>query len=201
MKYRLLNICFFFLSLYSHQLIDVKKINNTIVIDLRYATTNNFTGKKVYPKNLCYIHQDIAPLLNTIQNELNYYDLGLKIWDAYRSIEAQQTFWNIVHDSRYVSHPTKGRRVHLRGVAVDVTLVNLKTGKELLMPSEFDDFSEKAYANYVKGIPAEAIENRQKLHTIMTKHGFIPESTEWWHFNIKNWGDYPILNITFEELE
>ena len=185
----------------SHQLIDIKKANPTIIIDLRYATTQNFTGKKIYTKNICYVQQDIVPLLDRIQKELNQQGLGLKIWDAYRPKEAQQAFWDIVHDEHYVSHPTKGRRVHLRGVAIDVTLIDLKTGKELLMPTEFDNFSLKAHANSLTGINQEAINNRKKLQHIMIKHGFKPVTTEWWHFDKINWQKYPILDIKFEELD
>lgn len=189
-----------FLSVNCHQLIDITKVNPTIAIDLRYATTNNFTGKTVYAKSICYVHQDIAPLLDNIQKELKQYGLCLKIWDAYRPVEAQQAFWDIVHDEQYVSHPTKGMRVHLRGVAVDVTLIDLKTGKELPMPTEFDDFSEKAHANYTQGISKEAVENRTKLQAIMLKHGFTFLSSKWWHFNKKNWQEYPVLDTKFEEL-
>ena len=188
------------LPLHCHPLINIKQINNSILTDIRYATPRNFTGKTVYSKNECYVHKDLAPTLNTIQKELNRKGLGLKIWDAYRPREAQQIFWDLVHDKRYVSHPSKGYRTHMRGIAIDVTLIDLKTKKELVMPTKFDDFSKKAHAKNTEGISQEALTNRNQLQKIMLDHEFITIPSEWWHFQLKNWKEYPILTTNFSEL-
>lgn len=193
-------ITFIILSLHCHPLINIKKVNNSILTDIRYATPRNFTGKTVYKKNLCYIHKDLAPALNAIQQELSKEGLGLKIWDAYRSQEAQQIFWDLVHDKRYVSHPDKGYRTHMRGIAIDVTLIDLKTKKELAMPTEFDNFTKKAHAKNIADISPKARANRDTLQKIMTTHGFTIIPHEWWHFQLKNWKEYPILTTNFSEL-
>jgi D-alanyl-D-alanine dipeptidase len=118
--------------------------------------------------------------------------LGLKVWDGFRPMAAQWKFWELVPDERYVSDPRKGGR-HTRGTAVDLTLIT-KEGQELLMPSEFDDFSEKAHRDY-KEAPLEAIWNRELLREVMESHGFEGLPSEWWHFDLKGWKDYPPLDL------
>lgn len=111
----------------------------------------------------------------------------------------QRTFWKICPDPNYVADPAKGSK-HNRGSAVDVTLVDKVTGKELVMPSEFDDFTEKAHRDYAK-MPPEAGRNCKLLELIMVKHGFIPLPTEWWHFDDNNWQNYDLLDQDFDQLE
>ena len=121
-------------------LVNVAQAIPDIVIDLRYATDNNFTGEVIYIKVVCAVHEDLIPALQAIQAELRELGLGLKIWDGYRPQAAQWRFWELCPDERYVSDPRKGGR-HTRGTAVDVTLIDLKTGKEIDMPTLFDDFT------------------------------------------------------------
>ena len=118
--------------------------------------------------------------------------LRLKIWDGYRPVAAQWKFWKLVPDEGYVSDPRKGGR-HTRGTAVDLTLIT-KEGHELLMPSVFDDFSEKAHRNFMDA-PKEAIQNRELLQKVMEKHGFVGLPTEWWHFDMIGWKNYPPIGI------
>jgi zinc D-Ala-D-Ala dipeptidase len=139
------------------------------------------------------VRKEVAHALNAVQKELSRKGLGLKIWDAYRSLSAQWKLWKICPDEKYVSDPRKGGR-HTRGTAVDVTLIDLKTGKELEMPTGFDDFSEKAWNDYA-GASSEAIKNRTLLRNVMIKYGFTGIATEWWHFDYKNWQEYPVLDI------
>lgn len=122
-----------------------------------------------------------------VQEELESIGLGLKIWDGFRPMAVQWKFWELVPDERYVSDPRKGGR-HTRGTAVDVTLIT-KEGQELIMPSSFDDFSEKAHRNY-QGASVEAIQNRELLEKVMEKHGFVGIPSEWWHFDFVGWEDY-----------
>lgn len=171
-------------------LVDVKTIPN-VLVDLRYATVNNFTGVKIYQDEECYALDVVVEALSRVQQELERYGLGLKIFDAYRSMSAQWAFWNLIPDERYVSDPRKGGR-HTRGTAVDITLVDLKTGIELEMPTPFDDFTENAWST-AETISDEAKKNRDFLIMIMHKHGFTVLPTEWWHFDYNNWEDFPSL--------
>lgn len=156
-------------------------------MDLKYATVDNFTGQVVYDFQNCFVCHEVALKLRDVQLELETMGLGLKIWDGFRPMGAQWKFWELLPDERYVSNPLKGGR-HTRGTAVDVTLVT-SDFKELLMPSAFDDFSEKAHRDY-KGASEEALENSLLLQKIMEKHGFIGMPTEWWHFDLIGWEDF-----------
>lgn len=183
----------------SHKLIAVTCVNPAIVLDIRYAMPNNFTGKVIYPQAGCYLREEVAYALGAVQKELAPIGLGIKVFDGYRPLCYQQLFWDIMPDERYVAHPQKGSR-HNRGAAVDVTLITLADGKELAMPSEFDDFSEQAHRNYAT-MDREAARNCKLLETVMAKHGFIGWYEEWWHFDYKNWESYPLSNISFKEIE
>jgi zinc D-Ala-D-Ala dipeptidase len=182
----------------THDLVNVASINPRIKLDIRYATKNNFTKKKIYKSAQCYARRAVAEKLDLIQKELEKKGYGLLIWDAYRPLSAQRILWNIVPDERYVMPPEKGSR-HNRGNAIDCTLVD-KNGQELAMPTGFDDFSEKAHTNYMDLSP-EVIANRTMLAKIMTKHGFMPMKYEWWHFDFKGWEKDPILDIAIEVLD
>lgn len=174
------------------ELVDIQEIIPQIQIDLKYATADNFTKQVVYDFHTCYLVKEAALKLRDVQNELETIGLGLKIWDGFRPVSAQWKFWELVPDERYVSDPRKGGR-HTRGTAVDLTLIT-KDGKELSMPSEFDDFSEKAHRDYMGGSD-EAIKNRTLLVEVMEKHDFIGLPTEWWHFDLIGWESFPPLDI------
>lgn len=180
-------------------LINIKHAIPNIVVDLRYATENNFTGKVVYTAPVCAVHKNLVPALQAIQKELESIGLGLKIFDGYRSQSAQWRFWELVPDERYVSDPRKGGR-HTRGTAVDVSLVDLKTGREIDMPTEFDNFTERAWHDNPDATATQKA-NRELLRAIMTKHGFETITTEWWHYDFKGWRDYPILDISFDAIK
>jgi len=173
----------------SSVLVEVSSFIPGIHIDLKYATTDNFTGEIIYDFQYCLLHIDAVRQLKEVQEDLEIIGLSLKIWDGYRPFKAQEKFWELVPDPRYVSNPKKGGR-HTRGTAVDLTLVTLKDGEELCMPSKFDDFSEKAHGDYKRGTKEE-IYNRGLLKQIMEKHGFVGLATEWWHFDLAGWRDYP----------
>lgn len=179
-------------------LVPLKKVIPTIVCDIKYATKDNFTGQQIYDSPECYVLAPVAKALKNVQQELSLQGLGLKIWDGYRPLAAQWKLWHIKPDERYVCHPLKGGR-HCRGTSVDVTLVNLKTGKELAMPTAYDDFSEKAWANY-ENLPAGIKAHRKLLNDIMVKHGFTGIKCEWWHFDYKGWQECPSLDVPFSNL-
>jgi len=183
----------------AHDLVEVNKINSTVLLDMRYATTNNMMNKKVYTQPKCYLCKEAAQALDTVQKELAQKGLGIKIWDGYRPLAAQWELWKILPDTRYVADPRKGGR-HTRGTAVDCTLTNLKTGKELEMPTGFDECGEKSWRSYNK-CSVKAKKNRALLTHVMEKHGFIGLKTEWWHFDFKGWRDKESLDLSFEKLE
>lgn len=175
------------------ELVDIQLIIPQAHVDLKYATEDNFTGQVVYQFHHCLMIKEAALRLRDVQTELESLGLGIKIWDGFRPVEAQWKFWALVPDERYVSDPRKGGR-HTRGTAVDLTLIT-KEGQELPMPSLFDDFSDKAHRDY-QGASEEAIKNRELLQSVMEKHGFIGLPTEWWHFDLKDWQNYPPIDIT-----
>jgi D-alanyl-D-alanine dipeptidase len=174
------------------ELVDIQAIIPHIEIDLKYATADNFTGQIVYNFERCLLLKEVALKLREAQNQLEAMGLGLKIWDGFRPVATQWKFWELIPDERYVSDPRKGGR-HTRGTAVDLTLIT-KDGQELLMPSAFDDFSEKAHRNYA-GASEEAIKNRELLQKVMENHGFIGLPTEWWHFDFIGWESHDPINI------
>lgn len=178
-------------------LVEVQKINSTIKLDIRYATVNNFTNQILYTTARCFLCRDAAQAVSKVQQELEELGLGLLIWDGYRPLSAQKKMWAIVPDEHYVANPAKGSK-HNRGCAVDCTIIK-KDGTYLEMPSEFDDFSEKAHRNYMNLSP-EVINNREFLERVMHKHGFTGLPTEWWHFDFNGWQEYPVLDVDFEDL-
>jgi D-alanyl-D-alanine dipeptidase len=176
-------------------LIDVAQMDSTIVIDLRYATTNNFMKVKLYPVERCLLRKSVAERLVRVQQRLQKQGLGLKVWDAYRPFSVQKQFWEVCPDERYVASPEKGSR-HNRGAAVDVTLLD-SLGNELEMPTEFDDFSKRAAPTNQDVTPA-ARKHRQILIDAMTAEGFTGISSEWWHYDAPHYRQYPVLDIPLD---
>ncbi len=172
-------------------MINVKKLNPKIRVDMRYATPNNFTHAVLYDAAVCLLNEPAAKRLARVQAKLQKQGLGLKVWDCYRPLSVQQKLWEIVPDERYVANPKSGSR-HNRGASVDLTLVDA-SGNELLMPTRFDDFTEKASRDFMD-LPAEAIKNRKKLQDAMESEGFIGLPTEWWHFDDPEWQSYALRN-------
>jgi zinc D-Ala-D-Ala dipeptidase len=179
------------------RLIDIRKVNNKIALDIRYATTNNFLKRKLYPVARCVLRGAAARRLAQVQTELSKNGLGLKVYDCYRPLSVQKQMWQVMPDSRFVANPATGSR-HNRGAAVDVTLID-RNGKELEMPTGFDDFTERANINY-KGGTTQSRRNRQLLQDAMKKYQFIPLATEWWHFDAPGWDKFSILDVSFGEI-
>lgn len=174
------------------QLVDISSLNQNILFDIRYATENNFMKRKVYPVAKCLLRFYAIKNLLEVQADLNSQGLGLKVYDCYRPLSVQKQMWAILPDSRYVANPKTGSR-HNRASAVDLTLVD-NSGKELEMPTAFDDFTEKAHLNYNLA-SVEAKQNRQLLQEIMHKHGFVGLATEWWHFDAVDWQRFPVMDV------
>lgn len=177
---------------------DIKEITN-IVLDIRYATRNNFMHKKLYPSiTTTYLRLPAVKALRHIQSELNKMDLGLKIYDAYRPYSITEKMWEPIKDERYVADPKKGSG-HNRGIAVDLTIINLLTKEELPMGTGYDNFTDSAHQTFT-ALPKEIIKNRMLLKGLMEKHGFKLFDTEWWHFSLPNPREYEILDLSFKKL-
>lgn len=182
---------------YDARLVDIRSVNRNIRLDIRYATTNNFLKRKLYPVARCVLRGAAARRLGKVQEDLQKKGLGLKVYDCYRPLSVQRLMWQVRPDSRYVANPAQGSR-HNRGAAVDITLVD-RNGRELEMPTGFDDFSQRAHRNYT-GSSAQARRNSKTLEDAMKKQGFIPLATEWWHFDAPGWDNYAILDVKFGEI-
>lgn len=175
------------------ELVELDKLIPGIALDIRYATTNNFTGQTLYPSARCFLRKRVAENLRAVQADLAAMGLGLKIFDGFRPLSVQKKMWAVFPHPGYVADPKKGSR-HNRGAAVDLTLIRLSDGVELPMPTAFDDFTTKAHRDF-KDLPEDVIHNRALLETLMTKHGFVGLPTEWWHFDDVNWKRYPIMDV------
>lgn len=174
------------------ELVDIERFVPGVVLDIRYATTNNFTGQQLYPSSKCYLRRATAEKLAGVQEELRPMGLGLKVFDGYRPLSVQRKMWEVYPHEGYVANPKRGSR-HNRGAAVDLTLIHTN-GAEVLMPSPFDSFTESAHRNSTNA-PPEAIANRELLERVMVNHGFEGLPTEWWHFDDRNWRKYPLMDI------
>ncbi len=170
-------------------LVDATTIVPKLRLDIRYATTANFTHQRLYAHARCLLHEAVARRLADVQRELMAKGLALVVYDCYRPLSVQKRMWALVPDERYVSDPAKGSR-HNRGAAVDVALVD-RRGRELPMPSAYDEFSERAHRDFAGGSD-EARRNRALLDGVMTRHGFVGLPTEWWHFDAAEWQTYPL---------
>ncbi|MEQ1587587.1 MAG: M15 family metallopeptidase, partial [Cyclobacteriaceae bacterium] len=161
-----------------NELVNLVEFIPGIVLEIGYATTNNFTGKKIYTMARAYARKPVAEALKKIQADLKKQGLELKIFDGYRPYSATVMFYETYHDTTYVASPYKGSR-HNRGCALDLTLIDSKTGKELPMPTEWDSFKKEAWpATPVADLVIR--KNRKTLIDAMEKHGFKVNASDWW---------------------
>lgn len=181
------------------ELIDLEKFIPGLVLDIRYATTNNFTGERIYTLAKAYARKPVAEGLKRAQAALKEKGLGIKVFDTYRPYKATVRFYEVYKDTTYVASPYKGSR-HNRGCAIDMTLIDLKSGQELKMPTGYDSFQKAAWPSTPVKDP-EVRKNRQLIIDVMKQQGFKVNSSEWWHFDFIGWTKYDVLDIDFEELE
>ena len=153
----------------------------SIITDLKYATTDNFTGEVIYSFTNAYLRYGTVRKLQMAQQKLQEEGYCLKIWDAFRPVSAQFRLWEICPDSTYVANPYTGYSSHSRGNTVDISLLNAD-GSEVPMPTGFDDFSKKADRDYSDCTDEEA-GNAKKLESVMAECGFKPYFGEWWHIS------------------
>jgi D-alanyl-D-alanine dipeptidase len=181
------------------QLVNLETFIPGILLDIRYATTNNFTHEKIYNLARAYARKPVAEALKKAQAEFNKQGVGIRIFDAYRPYKATVKFYEVYHDTTYVASPYRGSR-HNRGCAIDMTIVDLKTSKELQMPTGFDSFKKEAWPTTPVKDPVIK-KNRDLIISVMEKHGFKVNASEWWHFDFIGWKKYEVLDIDYEELE
>ena len=182
------------------ELVELLKLDPTLRLDIRYATRNNFLGRPVYREARAFLQRPAAEALLRVHQALKRQGYGLLIFDGYRPWSVTKIFWDATPEDKkeFVADPAKGSR-HNRGCAVDLSMFDLRTGREVRMPSEYDEFTERAYINYKCGTP-EATRLRDMLRAAMEAEGFAVYEPEWWHYDYKDWKEYPILNLSFSEI-
>ena len=180
-------------------LVELAPLDPGIRLDIRYATAHNFVGRPVYTEARAFLQRPAAEALLRAHRSLKDKGYGLLIFDGYRPWSVTKLFWEVVPREKrdFVANPAKGSK-HNRGCAVDLTLYDLRTGREVEMPSPYDDMTERASPDYAGGTP-EPRAHRDLLRAAMEKQGFAVEPNEWWHFNYKDWPSYPILDISFQQ--
>src|SRR6202167_3264057 len=181
-------------------LVELVKLDRSIKLDISYATTNNCLGRPVYTQARAFLQRPAAAALLRAHRELQAQGYGLIIHDGYRPWYVTKIFWDATPDDKktFVANPAEGSK-HNRGCAVDLSLYDLKTGKEVKMPSGYDEMTDRAFSDYAGGTPEENA-LRALLRQAMEKQGFEVNPKEWWHFDYKDWKQYPILNVKFEDL-
>ncbi len=174
---------------------DIKNVDPSIIVDLRYATNRNITGKPIYPPGTrCLVREGVAQWLRLAQYLLRKQGFGLKIWDGYRPLRAQQVLFDFIHKPEFIADPSRGGALHTWGVAVDATLVDAR-GRDVPMPTDFDQFSHSAALHY-QGDNAVVAKNLLTLQHALSR-GFFGMHGEWWHFIVKDWKDYgPVRDTT-----
>lgn len=182
-------------------LVELIKLDDTIKLDIRYARADNFVGKIVYPEARAFLQRPAAEAVVRVHRKLGKQGLGLVIFDGYRPWRITKLFWEVTPEDKrkFVANPKNGSK-HNRGCAVDLSIYDLKTGKLLEMPSDFDEFTERAAPDYRGGTP-EQTKNRDLLRKLMEAEDFTVNANEWWHFDYKDWQNYAIYDVAFSEVE
>jgi D-alanyl-D-alanine dipeptidase len=181
-------------------LVEIVTLDSSIRLDIRYAGTDNFLSTPLYEQARAFLQRPAAEALMRVSHALHAQGYGLLIHDAYRPWYITKVFWDATppdkHD--FVANPADGSR-HNRGCAVDLSLYRLSDGQEVDMPSGYDEMSERAYPTYAGGTDGER-RMRDFLRSAMEKEGFTVYPYEWWHFDYKDWKQYGIQNIRFQEI-
>lgn len=181
-------------------LVEIVRLDPTIRLDIRYSTKNNFLGRRVYKQARAFLQRPAAEALARASAALRSRGYGLVVFDGYRPWSVTKIFWDSTpeHLREFVADPAKGSR-HNRGCAVDLTMYDLKTGLPVRMPSEYDEFTERAHVNY-ECAPPEARRLRDTLRAAMEAEGFMVYEPEWWHYDYRGWQQYPVLDLSFKEI-
>jgi len=182
-------------------LVELIKLDPTIKLDIRYATSNNFLGRPAYKEARAFLQRPAAEAVARANRKLRQKGYGLMVFDGYRPWSVTKLFWDSTPQDkkRFVADPSQGSR-HNRGCAIDLTLYDLRSGREVEMPSVYDEMTERAYPNYSGGTEKQR-QMREMLREAMESEGFTVYEFEWWHFDYKDWKQYPILNIGFDQIK
>ncbi|QJC55097.1 D-alanyl-D-alanine dipeptidase [Polaromonas vacuolata] len=173
-------------------LVELTEETHGIQIDMIYARADNFTGKVIYPHAKCYLHPDAEVLFKHAISAAKNFGFRIKVFDAFRSQQAQQALWDCVPDPRYVADPKIGSN-HTRGVALDITLQSLD-GQDLDMGTAVDTMT-KASHHFYPDLAAPVLINRMYLMTVMQEAGFIHHPNEWWHYQLPNASRFALLEL------
>ena len=171
--------------------VNIKSLSNDFILDIKYATADNFLKQAVYDCGECYLREATAKALLAAQKEFVKRGYSLKLFDCYRPLSVQKKMWKILPGTHYVANPAKGSK-HNRGAAVDLTLVDIATGKELDMGTPFDTFSPRAHHTYTQ-LPKEVLDNRKLLKEVLNKYNF-----EWWHYEYRPEMASPVEDISWD---
>jgi D-alanyl-D-alanine dipeptidase len=181
-------------------LVEIVALDSTIHLDIRYAQSNNFLSTPVYTQARAFMQRPAAEALVRVSRELHSFGYGLLIYDAYRPWYVTKVFWDATPAKGriFVADPKQGSK-HNRGCAVDLTLYDLATGKPAEMPGLYDEMSPRSFPTFPGGTSLQRW-NRELLRHAMESEGFTVNESEWWHFDYRDWKDYQILNVPFENL-
>jgi len=182
-------------------LVELVTLDSTIHLDVRYATKNNEFGRPFYSEARAFLQRPAAEALARVNRALKAKGYGLLVFDGYRPWAVTKQFWDLTPADKkvFVANPKNGSR-HNRGGAVDLTLYDLATGREADMGGRYDEMSKRSYVTYDKG-PKDALSRRELLIDEMGKEGFFVYAFEWWHFDWKDFREYPILDVPFASLK
>jgi len=184
----------------SAELVEIVKLDPSIRLDIRYATANNLAGRAVCEEARAFLQRPAAEAVVRAHRALREHGYGLLLFDGYRPWRVTKLFWDVTPAEKreFVADPSKGSK-HNRGCAIDLSMFDLRTGREVEMPSGYDEMTPRAYPDYAGGA-AEARQRRDLLRRVMEAEGFTVEPNEWWHFNYKAWREYPILDLPFSQI-
>lgn len=182
-------------------LVELIKLDSTIKLDIRYATSNNFVGQPVYKEARAFLQMDAAQALKRVSIKMHSLGYGLLVFDGYRPWSVTKIFYDVTskENKKFVADPKEGSR-HNRGCAIDVSLYDLATKKEIPMPGVYDEMTERSYFDYAGGTE-EQRKTRDLLIAAMQEEGFTVYKYEWWHFDFKDWQQYRITNLPFSEVK
>ena len=181
-------------------LVELTVLEPGIRLDVRYARSDNFLGVPVYREARAFLQRPAAEAVARVHRKLAEKGYGLMIFDGYRPWAVTKAFWDATPDDKklFVANPARGSR-HNRGCSVDVTLYHLDTGKAADLGAGYDEMSPRSYVTW-EGGTKEQIDRRDLLRGAMEREGFFVYPWEWWHFDFKDWREYPILDVPFEAL-
>lgn len=182
-------------------LVELVKLDTSIHLDIRYATSNNLVGRPVYTEARAFLQRPAAEALLKANESLHKLGYGLLVFDGYRPWSVTKLFWDVTppENHKFVANPKHGSR-HNRGCAVDLSLYDLKTGKEIEMTGVYDEMSERSYPHYTGGTEQQRT-MRDLLRTHMEAQGFTVYEYEWWHFDFNDWKSYRITNVPFSQIK